>query len=236
MKSDDASLAQKTFRTLVVDDEPFSRQVVMRMLTQLGAERVAGAASAGEARDAMAADPTLRLIICDHYMPGGNGVALLGELRQGKLPLPYDAHFIIATASNSFALTAVALALDADSFLSKPFSKEELARRLYGSLVEGTRLIKSTDHYRTLDIPAMLRTAERLDPVGRAHNPPRDPWQPLGHVLPNTPLSADLMVKDGSVLLQKGTVLTRHLIARLTELGVKTVPVAEIALDAFATR
>ena len=224
--------SRSAFRILAVDDEPFSRQIVQRMLTALGAERVATAASADEARAIMVEDTSLSLIICDHYMPGGNGIKLLSDLRQGLLPLPHDTYFVVATSSKSFALTAVALSLDADSFLSKPFSKEDLAKRLYVSLVEGNRDIAPMDHYRKFDVVGMLAAAEKLDPAARSvAKARRDPMKKLGHVLPNTPLAADLRVKDGSVLLQKGTVLTRHLIARLTELGVAKVPVMDAAID-----
>ncbi|TNC94356.1 MAG: CheY-like receiver [Stygiobacter sp.] len=233
----EAAHPKTAFRILVVDDELFSRQMVKRMLVSLGAECVVTAASTDEARTVMAADPTLSLIICDHYMPGGNGIKLLGELRQGALPLPHDTCFLVATASTSFALTSVALALDADSFLSKPFSREDLARRLYVSLVADTRQIQAKEHFQSMDIGGMLAAAERLDPVARGGGkPPSHPLKPLGYVLPNTPLAADLLVKDGSVLLKKGTVLTRHLIARLTELGVEMVPAADEVIDVLASR
>jgi CheY-like chemotaxis protein len=54
------------FRILVVDDEQFSRHMVTRMLTSLGAEQVTAVASCVEARAAMAADPSLSLVISDH--------------------------------------------------------------------------------------------------------------------------------------------------------------------------
>ncbi len=216
------------FRILAVDDEAFSRRMLTQMLGALGAERVTTASSGAEARAAMAADPSLSLVISDHYMPEDSGIMLLGELRQGRLPLAHDANFIVATASNSFALTAVALALDVDSFLTKPFSKDDLARRLYGSLVAGTRVIKPAEYYRGLDFAGMLQAAERLDPVSYgAKARLKLPMIPLTHVLSDTPLAADLRVKDGTVLLQKGTVLTRHLIGRLMELGIESVPAAD---------
>ncbi|MDA8250598.1 MAG: response regulator [Rhodospirillales bacterium] len=217
-----------SFRILVVDDEQFSRHMVARMLSSLGTEAVTTAACGAEARAAMAADSSLSLVISDHYMPDDSGIRLLGDLRQGRLPLPHDTNFIVATASKSFALAAVALALDADSFMSKPFSKDDLARRLYNTLVAGTRSIKRAEYYRGIDVTDMLATAERLDPASRGVELAASvPMRPLGRVLPDTPLGADLRVKDGTVLLQCGTVLSRHLIARLTELGVREVPIAD---------
>ncbi|MGE5477426.1 MAG: response regulator [Bacteroidales bacterium] len=214
--------ADGAFRILVVDDEPLSRHMVARMFTSLGANQVAFAASAAEAREMMENDPRVSLIVSDHYMPGQSGIHLLGDLRQGRLPLPHDTPFMIATLSTSFALSAVALALDVDSFISKPFAKEQLARRLYHTLVAEGRTIKPFEHYRALDIAAMLRAAEALDPLAARAAPPT---VPLARVAPDTPLAADLISEDGHCLLQKGTVLTRHLIERLRELGITRVPV-----------
>lgn len=218
------------FRILVVDDEQFSRHMVTRMLTALGAEQVTAAASCAEARAAMVADPSLSLVISDHYMPDETGISLLGDLRQGLLALAHDTSFIVATASSSFALAAVALALDTDSFMSKPFTRDELAKRLYTSLVAGTRSVRPPEYYRGLDVAGMLEAAQRRDPVAQqqAPAPTTAPMKPLGRVLPDTPLGADLRAKDGSVMLLAGTILTRHMIARLTELGVTEVPVVEL--------
>ncbi len=214
------------FRILVVDDEPFSRHVVAKMFAALGAEHVVFAESGGEARKAMAKDPALSLVISDHYMPDESGIHLLGDLRQGKLPLAYDTYFVVATASSSFALTAVALALDVDSFLSKPFGKEALARRLYQFLGNDGRLIKSPEQYGELDVTAMLAVAECMDPSAPRPAGPTVPTRRLASVVPDhTQLAADLRAKDGHLLLRAGTVLTRHLIGRLTELGVTDVPV-----------
>lgn len=219
--------ATPSFRILVVDDEPFSRKVIARLFESLGALHVVYAGSGAEARAAMQADPALSLVISDHYMPDETGIKLLGDLRQGRLPLPHDTYFIVATVSTSFALTAVALALDVDSFMSKPFGKEKLATRLFHFLLpDSPRAIKPVEHYAALDIAGMLAAAEGMDP---AAPPPRAaprpiPMTKLRRVLPGTKLAADLIAADGHTLLQAGTQLTRHLIERLEEIGVEEVP------------
>ncbi|SEH34919.1 response regulator [Magnetospirillum fulvum] len=221
--------ASPSFRILVVDDEPFSRKVIARLFESLGALHVVFAGSGAEARAAMEADPALSLVISDHYMPDENGLRLLGDLRQGRLPLPHDTYFVVATVSTSFALTAVALALDADSFMSKPFGKEKLATRLFQFLSkDATRAIKPVEHYAAIDVAGMLAAAERLDPAAPAHAPPvrQIPMTKLRRVLPGTVLAADLIAADGATLLREGTQLTRHLIERLEELGVEMVPAA----------
>lgn len=219
------------FRILVVDDEQYSRHVVAKLFESLGASGVAFAASGAEARSAMAADPSIRLVISDHYMPDETGIRLLGDLRQGRLPLPHDTYFIVATASTSFVLTAVALSLDVDSFLSKPFGKDALARRLYQFLGNSGRSIKTPEHYQTFDVPAMLAAAEMVDPAAPKPARPAVPMTPLAKVPSDTLLTADLTAEDGSVILYNGTQLTRHLMGRLVELGVKEVPITPAPKD-----
>lgn len=214
------------FHILVIDDENFSRQMVIRYLTALGAEFVTPATSGQEARAAMADDPSINLIISDHYMGDDSGIHLLWDLRRGDLPLPHGTRFLMATSSKSSALASVALALDADSFLSKPFSRNDLAVRLYAALVDSPRPIKPALYYDRLAIPSMLAAAERQDPA--APTPPACPTKPLNMVRINTQLGGDLIGPDGHVLLLSGTVLTRHLIDRLRELGITEVPVAAV--------
>jgi two-component system CitB family response regulator len=225
-----------SFRILVIDDEPFSRHVATTLLGSLGAGQIVSAASSAEAKAALVADPSLGLILSDHYMPDGSGLRLLGDLRQGRLPIPHDSYFIVATASRSYALTSVALALDADSFISKPFGKEDLARRLYEFMVLGSRSIHPPLHYRDLDVNGMIAAAERMDPAAPVTSADSSvPMVGLNRVLPDTPLGADLQVGkragEGSVLLRAGTPLSRHLISRLLELGITEVPVRITPLD-----
>jgi len=220
--------ATPSFRILVVDDEAYSRKVLAKLFESLGALHVVFAGSGAEARAAMAADPGLSLVISDHYMPDETGIRLLGDLRQGRLPLAHDTYFIVATVSTSFALTAVALTLDVDSFMSKPFGKEKLATRLFHFLsAESSRTIKPVEHYAALDVAGMLAAAEGLDPASPAQAAPRkSPMTPIRRVRPGTALAADLIAADGHTLLQAGTQLTRHLIDRLEEIGVEMVPAA----------
>lgn len=215
--------ASTGFRILVVDDEDFSRKMLVRHLTALGADAITAVASDPQARDAMLRDPQISLVICDHYMQGGNGLRLLWDIRGGRLPVAHDLCFVLATSSKSSALAAVALALDADSFMTKPFSRDELARRLYVSLVQGDRDIREPGYYRAIEAPSMLAAAERADPKAPAK--PGRPLVPLRKVRPDTKLGSDLVGADGNVLLLAGTVLTRHLLVRLGELGVEAVPI-----------
>jgi CheY-like chemotaxis protein len=148
-------------RVLVVDDEALSRKVLVMLLQRLGAEEVTVATSFGEAVALLSTDATFRLVITDHFMPDGRGVGLLGKIRQGALAVPHDTYVIISTTSESFRLKAVALALDADAFLTKPYSKENLAANMLAFMDAKTRTLKPASYYQGLDVAGMVEAAER---------------------------------------------------------------------------
>jgi CheY-like chemotaxis protein len=213
---------------LLVDDEPFSLSMVQHLMQNLGADHIVTASSFAEARVALATDASLRMIVSDHYMPDGSGLRLLGDLRQGKFAVPNDSYFVVSTSSKSFALAAVAMALDVDSFMTKPYSKDQLALRLYEFLTKETRSIKSTEHYLNLDVDAMLTAAESMDPMskkGTDKKAPHAPLTPLNKVQFDTPLTQDLVNASGVILLRNGTILSKHILRRLAELGIEGVPI-----------
>ena len=110
--------------------------------------------------------------------------------------------------------------------MSKPFSKENMALRLYEFLSSKTRTIKDKTYYQGLDIDAMISTAEHSDPVfkkratGKSHS-----LTPLPDVPENAPLVSDITDEAGGVLLTAGTILCRQTLKRLAELAVTHVDV-----------
>lgn len=147
-------------RVLVVDDEALSRKVVTMLLGRLGAEEVTVAASFTEAIDFLSTDGSFGLVITDHFMPDGRGVQLLGKIRQGELAVPHDTFVVISTTSESFRLKAVALALDADAVLTKPYSKENMAESMIAFMEAQDRKLKPASYYQSLDVPGMVEAAE----------------------------------------------------------------------------
>jgi CheY-like chemotaxis protein len=148
-------------RVLVVDDEALSRKVLIMLLQRLGAEEVTVAESFTEAIDLLSKDASFRLVITDHFMPDGRGAHLLGKIRQGALAVAHDTYVVISTTSESFRLQAVALALDADAFLTKPYSKENLAASMLGFMNAKSRNLKPASYYQGLDVAGMVEAAER---------------------------------------------------------------------------
>ena len=214
----------KKFRVLAIDDESMSLKVLEHLLTSLGAEEIERADSVKMATIILKNDPKIKLIVSDHYMKDSSGIHLLAQVRQGKLAVPHDTYFIISTSSQSFVLAAAAMSLHVDSFMSKPFSKEELARRIYDFMHSEKRVIQPPEYYQAMDVDEMIAAAQAQDPLFQKNNKPLK-MTPLNKVPPDSPLVADLVDKSGDILLRKGTLMSSHIIKRLYELKVAEVPI-----------
>ena len=114
-----------TLRALIVDDEPFARERVRRLLGEAPDIEVVGECADGfravEQVTALRPD----LLFLDVVMPGKDGFAVLDELVAVGGPPPA---VIFLTAHDRFAIRAFeAAALD---YLLKPFDEERFARAL----------------------------------------------------------------------------------------------------------
>jgi DNA-binding NarL/FixJ family response regulator len=74
------------FTALVVDDHPLLRESIVTKLRSMGAAEVYEAASVAEARARAHASGPCDLCILDLGLPDGNGLDLLGELRNSGWP------------------------------------------------------------------------------------------------------------------------------------------------------
>ncbi len=110
---------------LVEDDEP-TRKLIMKMLDELGANIEV----AEDGKDAMKKINLSKphLILSDVYMPEVDGFELLDFIRNEKdlKGIP----FIILTVDHSMELRQKAFRHNADDFINKPISKEELLPRV----------------------------------------------------------------------------------------------------------
>jgi DNA-binding response OmpR family regulator len=111
-------------RILVVEDDPAIRQVVVDALEIEGYALL----QAGTFAEGMAAATreTLDLLLLDLVLPGGDGLALLAEIRIGQPTLP----LIILTARGEEDDRVEGLRLGADDYVVKPFGIKELLARV----------------------------------------------------------------------------------------------------------
>jgi DNA-binding NtrC family response regulator len=105
---------------LVVDDEPAIR-LLCRVNLELEGYRVLEATSLGEARRLLA-EETIAVVLLDMRIGNERGETLLGELRDGGVPV------IVVTGS---AEIDAEWAKDANAVLGKPFAIDELLRAVH---------------------------------------------------------------------------------------------------------
>ena len=163
----------------VVDDDPGCRAVTARLLQSAG-HRVRVAASVQEAM-AQVADLEIGLMITDLWMPGGNGMQLVGQLAAVRP----DLEVIVFTGHATAATRKTALDRGCLQVIDKPNSDELLEAvnqglgsdrevRLAGEgrLAEKPRLgrvLLVDDHPEVLQVVAMLLSKRGYDTVA-AHD------------------------------------------------------------------
>lgn len=107
-------------RILVVDDEAPMREL-LRIILEAEGYSVMEAASLSEAR-AKLQRGRFDLVVCDIYLPDGNGLELIRSARQNNQETP----FVVITAHTTPAQAITALREGAVDYLSKPFDVEVL--------------------------------------------------------------------------------------------------------------
>lgn len=107
-------------RILVVDDEAPMREL-LRIILEAEGYTVAEAASLSEAH-AQLHRGRFDLVVCDIYLPDGNGLELIRSARQNNQDTP----FVVITAHTTPAQAITALREGAVDYLSKPFDVEVL--------------------------------------------------------------------------------------------------------------
>lgn len=113
-------------RILVVDDQPANLRAVSALLTRHGYAVVT--ADSGEKALALAADVRPDLILLDMMMPGMDGFALLGEIKQDEQLRRVPVVFL--TAAQERELLVRAFDSGAVDYVTKPFMPEELIARV----------------------------------------------------------------------------------------------------------
>ena len=113
---------------LIVDDEPFIRELLMVRLSKCGFT-VVQASNGIEGYEKMKATPP-DLIICDVMMPQEDGITFCRKLRSQGDTIP----FIFLTAKDRSHDVVGGLESGADEYLIKPFDMSELEARIQALL------------------------------------------------------------------------------------------------------
>ncbi|EDP65881.1 CheY-like receiver protein [alpha proteobacterium BAL199] len=120
-------------RVVVIEDEEFTRKIIVRGLRTLGVIKVHEASDGSEGLKVVA---TVRpnLVLCDIHMEPVDGFQFLDHLR--KLPIPAIAStpvvFLTADAEQHTVLAAKKLRVN--GYLVKPVSVNQLQKRIESAL------------------------------------------------------------------------------------------------------
>ena len=137
----------KNIKVLVVDDNPFMRTIVRRVLSQFGAEEVREAKDGVDAMDALTmGDYKPDIIITDWMMGTLDGLELTRWLRTGEdTPDPFIPVIMMSAHSERGRVTE---ARDAgvNEFLVKPLSAKSIMQRIQ-TVIEHPRAFVRTDYY-----------------------------------------------------------------------------------------
>jgi len=115
-------------RVILADDEPLSRELVLRML-RARTDYDVTAVDDGEKALALAlGDPTPDVLLLDWMMPGLSGTDVCARVRESRLALqPY---IVLLTAKSKREEALEGMRVGADDFLSKPVAPDVLIARL----------------------------------------------------------------------------------------------------------
>src|SRR5271169_5097089 len=129
MNAKQAEVLIQQLRVLVVEDNPFMRNLVRTMLGNIGVKKIFEA-SDGIAGLELIRSVTPDVMVLDWEMPLLNGPELVRIVRSpGVFPLP-DIPIIMLTAHSNAARIAEAVKLGVNEFLCKPMSAKALNERL----------------------------------------------------------------------------------------------------------
>ncbi|MET9443328.1 response regulator [Streptomyces sp. NPDC006610] len=164
-----------TIEVLVVDDDTRVARVNAAYVAKVPGFHVAGEAhSADEALRRLETLPRVDLVLMDHYLPDGTGLAVVREMRRRGL----GTDVIMVTAARDVATVREAMRHGALQYLVKPFAFAGLRARLeaYAHL------------RRTLDDGGEAEQAQ-VDQIFAALSTPSEPQLPKGH----SPTTAEMV-------------------------------------------
>lgn len=116
-------------RLLIVEDSAEARGMLRGFMRDAGVEKIDLASSGQDAIDAMKSH-RYDVVLCDYNLgKGKDGQQVLEEARVSKY-LSYNTVFMMITAETTLEMVMGALEYQPDNYLSKPFTKSDLTRRL----------------------------------------------------------------------------------------------------------
>ncbi|BCK87559.1 regulator of RpoS [Sideroxyarcus emersonii] len=221
---------------LVVDDDDFTRKILVRVLQDFGFDKITGADSARSAIRLLESN-TFDLIITDVDMQGMNGIEFVQLIRSGKANAKHDTRIVVVTSFSQPEVIGSAFALDINGFLVKPIIPAVVYEKITHALSERPhfRAPVAYDAVRT-DLKGLSGSDHR--PVNShdgaaiiigdhkaADNKVRARRESLmqhhlslHRLRPGMTLKENVHLKDGTLILSAGHILSELSINRLNDL------------------
>lgn len=133
----------RKFRVLVVEDQPFIRQIVKGILRNLGFGEIREAADGTTALSSVQMNPP-DIIVCDIQMEPMGGLEFLSILRGSRSARLKRVPFIFLTALGDETVVREAVGEGVDGYILKPVSQKALEARILSALLAVTRMDKSS--------------------------------------------------------------------------------------------
>lgn len=221
---------------LVVDDDDFTRKILVRILEDFGFAKVMDTDSAQSAIKLLESN-TFDLIITDVDMPGMNGMEFVQLIRSGKAHAKHDTRIVVVSSFSQTEVLGSAFALDINGFLVKPIIPAVVYEKVVRALSERLHLrapmaysavktelgrLPSSDRRPVKNHDgAAITIGERKDVEGKSYNKRENLAQlhlSLHRLHPGMILRENVHLKDGTLILSAGHILTELSINRLNDL------------------
>ena len=228
---------QSKINVLVVDDNDFTRKIVLRVLNSLGLTSITDAGSAESALKLLEAN-TYDLIITDVHMPGLNGLEFAQLIRAGKTHAKPDTRIMVLTQFSQTEVLGTALALDVNGFLVKPIIPSVAEEKLTQAMSEPLRIHPPLAYEAIKTELRSLSNSDNRPPnihgnkaiVVEKHEEHNDNNEDnddkngnvsnhtIRSLRPGMKLNEDIYLSDGSLLMSAGHTLSQLSINRLNDL------------------
>jgi len=123
---------------MIVDDEPMMRQLLARLLGDIGFGNVIAVEDGAEGLKRLETTHDLDLVVCDLEMPIINGFEFVSMLRTSRSVINPRVPVIIVTGHSEEKNVHEVVRLGIHGFLVKPVSRLALEKRVVQALKAGT--------------------------------------------------------------------------------------------------
>ncbi len=152
-------------RLLIVEDDPFNRDLLFSLFNQLSNMEIFEAANGLEALQVLQKED-IDIILLDIHMPAMNGFETLKALR--NMP-KYSFTPVIIITSNENEMKK-SYELGADDFISKPFKAIELESRVYTHIKKGQYRKKYNELFEKMNREVIKKNTELLHTMKSIEN------------------------------------------------------------------